>query len=104
VGAISDPAAAAALDAERALVNALGGGCQTPIGALAVPLDNNRLELGAAVVALDGSRAVRGRVTGPWTAAADLGATLGRQLLDDGADEILAEVRRADAAVEGIQP
>ena len=35
VARISDADAAAALDAERALVEALGGGCQTPIGALA---------------------------------------------------------------------
>ena len=33
--AIDDAAAGAALEAERALVDALGGGCQTPIGALA---------------------------------------------------------------------
>ena len=35
VARISDAGAAAALDAERAVVEALGGGCQTPIGALA---------------------------------------------------------------------
>jgi hypothetical protein len=33
-----------------------------------------------------------------------LGAELGAKLLADGADEILAEVRRAQAAVGGIQP
>src|SRR5262245_36592028 len=37
VTAISDADAAVALDAERALVAALGGGCQTPIAALATP-------------------------------------------------------------------
>ena len=35
VSRITDSAAGAALDAERAVVVALGGGCQTPIGALA---------------------------------------------------------------------
>ena len=36
------PRRAAALDAERALVAALGGGCQTPIGALASPRRRRR--------------------------------------------------------------
>ena len=54
--------AAAALDAERALVEALGGGCQMPIGALATPMATASSNSIAVVVALDGSRAVRARV------------------------------------------
>ena len=42
VARINDAAAAAALTAERAVVEALGGGCQTPIGALATPVDGRR--------------------------------------------------------------
>jgi hydroxymethylbilane synthase len=104
VGRIDDPEAAAALVAERALVDALGGGCQTPIGALARPLDDDRIELVAAVVALDGSKAVRGRDEGSRGEAAALGARVGAQLIADGADAILAEAARAHGAVEGIQP
>jgi hydroxymethylbilane synthase len=91
---IDDAAAAAALTAERALVQALGGGCQTPIGALASPEDADTLSLVAAVVAVDGSRAVRGHVRGPRAEAAALGARLGAQLIADGADEILLDARR----------
>src|SRR2546423_6719326 len=47
---IDDGAAAAALVAERALVAALGGGCQTPIGALATPIEGGEQELVAAAV------------------------------------------------------
>jgi hydroxymethylbilane synthase len=94
VARISDPAAAVALTAERALVEALGGGCQTPVGALASLVDGETLELVAAVVALDGSRAVRGHARGPRTDAAALGARVGAELIRDGADEILAEVAR----------
>ena len=101
---MSDPEAAAALVAERALVETLGGGCQTPVGALATPAEGDRLELVAVVVALDGSRAVRGQATGSHSEAAALGARLGAQLIADGADGILAEARRAQGAVEGIQP
>jgi hydroxymethylbilane synthase len=104
VSRITDAAAAAALDAERALVAALGGGCQTPIGALATAVDGDGLELVAAVVALDGSRAVRGRERAARADAAALGRRLGAQLLRDGADQILAEAARVQGAVEGIQP
>jgi hydroxymethylbilane synthase len=101
---MSDPDAAAALAAERALVEALGGGCQTPVGALATPAVGGTLELVAVVVALDGSRAVRGQGQGSRSEAAALGARVGEQLIADGADVILADVRRVQGAVEGIQP
>jgi hydroxymethylbilane synthase len=104
VAPMSDPDAAAALAAERALVEALGGGCQTPVGALATPGELGTLELVAVVVALDGSRAVRGQAQGPRSSAASLGARVGAQLIADGADGILADARRAQGAVEGIQP
>src|SRR5438093_128646 len=94
VSRIDDPAASAALAAERALVETLGGGCQTPIGALATPVDGDMIELVAAVVALDGSRAVRERARGSRSEARALGAHVARQLLSGGAGEILAEARR----------
>jgi len=100
---IDDSAAAAALEAERAIVDALGGGCQTPIGALA-SIDGDAIELAAVVVTLDGSRAVRGSMRGTLDEAAAVGRRLGAKLLDEGAGEILADVHRAHAAVEGIQP
>jgi hydroxymethylbilane synthase len=104
VSRIDDPDAAAALAAERALVEALGGGCQTPVGALATPLDGDRIEIVAAVIALDGSKAVRGRGTALRAEAAALGARVGAQLIARGADQILADAARAHGAVEGIQP
>ncbi len=104
LGTINDEGSASALTAERALVQALGGGCQTPVGALASPADDETLSLTAVVVALDGSRAVRGQARGPRAEAADLGTRLGAQLIADGADEILADARGAQGAVEGIQP
>jgi len=101
---ITDDAAATALDAERALVTALGGGCQTPIGAYAVSAGSDRLELVAAVVSLDGSRAVREHASGSRQAAAALGARVGAALLAKGAGEILAEADKAQGNVSGIQP
>jgi hydroxymethylbilane synthase len=104
VGRIDDPAASAALSAERALVAALGGGCQTPIGALASPVDSGNLDLVATVVSLDGSRAVRGRARGPRDEAAAVGVRVGAQLLADGADEILADARRSQPTVDLADP
>ncbi|HEX7138967.1 MAG TPA: hydroxymethylbilane synthase [Vicinamibacterales bacterium] len=100
VSAISDRAAAAALDAERALVEALGGGCQTPVGALATWVveptvsAHGELELTASVVALDGSRAVRGGDRGAGNAAVALGQRVAARLLEEGAGELLAEARQ----------
>jgi hydroxymethylbilane synthase len=91
---VNDPAAGAALAAERSLVEALGGGCQTPVGALAAPADGDMLELVAIVVALDGSKAVRERALGARSDAAALGAAVGARLLANGADEILEDARR----------
>ncbi len=101
---ITDDAAATALDAERALVTALGGGCQTPIGAYAMSAGGDGLELIAAVVSLDGSRAVREHAFGSRMAAAALGARVGAALLAKGAGEILAEADKSQGGVSGLQP
>lgn len=101
---ITDHGAEAALRAERALVERLGGGCQTPVGALATPSNDGMLELTAIVVALDGSRAVRAAGRGAAAGAASLGVRVADQLIADGAGDILEQARRAQGAVEGIQP
>lgn len=98
VAPISDAAAIDALTAERALVETLGGGCQTPVGALASVGDGEGIEIIAAVVALDGSRLVVGQGRAPRRDAAALGARVGTQLLADGAAEILAEARQAQGS------
>jgi hydroxymethylbilane synthase len=93
VSTITDPAAWAALNAERAVVEALGGGCQVPIGALASP-DGHALDLLATVISLDGDRAVFATARGTWDEAATLGKHVAGQLMSEGAGEILEEVRR----------
>ena len=92
VAPINDAAAGDALTAERALVEALGGGCQMPVGGLAT-VDGDQLEMIAAVIALDGRRIVRGRAHAPRTDARALGTGVAAQLLANGAAEILAESR-----------
>jgi hydroxymethylbilane synthase len=99
VGCITHQASADALDAERGVVDTLGGGCQTPIGALATPRDGN-LELVAAVIALDGSRVVHTTVHGSREAARALGVRAAHELFAQGAGDILDEARRAQAQNE----
>jgi hydroxymethylbilane synthase len=93
---ISDSAAMAALIAERALVVALGGGCQTPIGALASPLDRETIELAAAVSAPDGSRTIRASGRAAMADGEALGQRVARELIAQGAGEILAACRLND--------
>jgi len=95
---IDDAEARAALRAERAVVEALGGGCQTPIGALA-SVTGTDLELVAAVIALDGSRVVRASARGLRDDAVTIGRRAAESLLAQGAAEILETV--ADRAPGG---
>jgi hydroxymethylbilane synthase len=88
---INDAEAAAALDAERALVTTLGGGCQMPIGGVAVPMGASALELSAIVTSLDGSRAIRYKKDGERAHAPALGRLVGEHLLKAGAGELLKE-------------
>jgi hydroxymethylbilane synthase len=100
---INDSDAAAALTAERAVVIRLGGGCQMPIGAYAAP-SNGALALTAIVIAVDGSKTARAEATGPIGDAAALGDRVAESLLARGAGQILADLNRARATVEGLQP
>jgi len=98
VAPINDPDADAALRSERALVVALGGGCQMPIGGLC-RLADGALELLAIVASLDGTRLVRHRQRGPRSAASELGREVAEQLLRGGAADILAEARSAGISI-----
>ena len=103
VSQIDDPDAAVALRAERVVVTRLGGGCQMPIGVLAEK-GGEGLAVKGVVVSPDGSRLVRASATGSTADAERLGAAVADELLRGGAGDILADVQRAHAAVEGLQP
>jgi hydroxymethylbilane synthase len=88
----SDDAAAAALTAERAVVTALGGGCQLPLGAIALH-DRGTLRMLGVVATPDGVRTVRREAVGPVGDPAALGAQLADALARAGALEILDGLR-----------
>ena len=102
VAAVNDAEAAAALDAERALVVALGGGCQMPIGGIAVATGPSALELSAIVASLDGTRAIRYKKVGTKTNAVALGRQVAEYLLKAGADQILTESRIPNPALRSF--
>jgi hydroxymethylbilane synthase len=89
--ALDHPATRAAVTAERAVLAALGGGCQVPIGAYATVADG-RLRLLAIVASPDGMELVRAESEGPVSEAAALGCALGAELLERGARRILDAV------------
>lgn len=92
VDAIGDPEAAACFEAERALVAALGGGCQLPLGAIAVH-DGGNLRMCAIVTSADGARVIRREGRGDARRPADLGRRVADELAEAGATAILNEVR-----------
>ena len=87
---IDDPGAHAAIAAERAYLERLGGGCNLPVGALADVGADGTIELEALLASLDGRIALRARASGsdPDTLGAEVADQLldargGRLLLDD---------------------
>ncbi len=95
LSAIDDPATHHAVIAERHFLDALGGGCQTPCGAHAVP-EGSSLVLTVAIASPDGTEMITRTAVGPARESAALGADLAAALLASGAGRLLAEAPTAD--------
>ena len=80
-----------AIQAERAFLRRLGGGCHVPIAGYA-RLQSGKLVLSGLVAALDGRRILREKIEGPPEQGEELGEALAQTLLARGAGEILSEV------------
>lgn len=85
---LNDATARAALAAEQAVVAALGGGCQLPLGAFA-EISGHELRLRGVAGDLDGARSLSAEISGRVSDAASLGQQLARQLAARGALEFL---------------
>jgi hydroxymethylbilane synthase len=97
VAVLDDAATRAAVIAERAALAGLEGGCSAPIGALAEVAEGEagpELWLRAVVLSTDGAVAIRRSTTTGLpegdhdSTAADLGARLAAEMLDEGADRL----------------
>ncbi len=77
--------------AERAVNHYLQGGCQVPIGVFA-QINGDEISIDALVGAVDGSEIIQHQIVGPIEFAEKLGVEIAKQLLVDGADEILKNI------------
>jgi len=89
---LNHPASRAAVEAERAFLSGLGGGCLAPVGAAGI-VEEEALILRGLLASPDGRRLLREKACGPAARPAALGEELAARLLDLGAGEILASLR-----------
>lgn len=87
---IADSKAYACAHTERVVLARLEAGCTAPVAAYATVAADNIMTLHAAVIAVDGSATLRATAAGPIDTAENLGMTVARALLDDGASSLLA--------------
>ncbi len=93
---LDHPKTRAAVECERAALNALGGGCQVPIGAYAEPTAEG-LSLRAVVASPDGRWVIREKRSGKDPQK--LGKEAGEALLARGAQQILNAVYGHETSV-----
>ena len=92
--AMNDAPTMRAVRAERAFLAALEGGCQVPIGALAMQRDDSAM-LHGFIADIQGTRVVRGSIALDLDDPELSGIRLANQLRGEGASEILEGLRRA---------
>ncbi|MCE5200032.1 MAG: hydroxymethylbilane synthase [Armatimonadota bacterium] len=85
--------------AERAVLAALGAGCQTPVAVLACEM-GSEMRIDALVASLDGTSIVRKSLSWRSDSGAELGVALAGLLLDSPAAKVLEEVRRTGAPTD----
>ena len=90
VSCLDHAATRACVEAERAFLQALGGGCRVPIAAYA-SCEVGALALEGAVIAVDGSRQLRAHRHGAVTQSIAVGQALAEELITQGALELLRD-------------
>jgi hydroxymethylbilane synthase len=92
---LDEPTSRAAVVAERAFLSTLGGGCSSPVAALANVTEKTEIQVRGGVFSPDGSVAVRGSLIQPATeetllaVAEEIGTALATDLLAKGAETVL---------------
>lgn len=92
VQALNDPATQACVVAERHILFRLAAGCLAPVAAQGT-VQGETLKLRARVLSNDGSRQVDAATTGGIEAAEGVAEELAQQLIDAGAEELIAQSR-----------
>ncbi len=98
---LDDPHTRAAVEAERAVLATLEGGCSAPIGALAEVVegdDGDEIWIRAVALSPDGGLSVRMSASGPPADAVGVGNRLASEMLADGAGRLTeAPAKRQNA-------
>lgn len=94
---INDPATRACTAAERAVSRALGGSCQVPLAAYAIPDENEALWLRAHVGDHRTGQMIRAEARGSVEDALAVAETVVQALKAQGAEELLAKVLQETA-------
>ncbi|HEX2606134.1 MAG TPA: hydroxymethylbilane synthase [Flavisolibacter sp.] len=85
---------------ERSFLSALMGGCSTPISALAM-VKESQVFFEGNIVAPDGSTKASVEKTIPVTEAGDLGIRAAREILLNGGQELVDQIRKTGLAADG---
>ena len=88
---LNDQPTVYATAAERAFLGLLEGGCQVPIGVHA-DVKGEQIKIEAIIAALDGSTVLRDTIEGAAVDAVALGQELGKKMLANGGQKILAAI------------
>jgi len=80
------------VNVERSFLKELEGGCTAPIGAFA-EVNNDVISLTGHISSFDGKKHITNQTASQYNNSDKLGITLAKQMLRDGGDKILSEVR-----------
>lgn len=92
VASLDDPPTHQAVRAERAVLSALGGGCQLPIAAYA-SVNGEEMKLMAVVASPDGTELLRASAFGTTQSPEALGEQVARHLFEQGASSIIQAIK-----------
>lgn len=90
---IDDADARYEVEAERAFLRVLEGGCQVPVGSLA-RVAGPYLTLHGLIASVDGKQVYRGQIQGDKVDGEQMGRDLARQLLARGGAGVLEDIKR----------
>jgi hydroxymethylbilane synthase len=96
VKATNDPITFTVMQAERAYLNRLEGGCSIPSFAMAA-VEGDTLTIEGGIVSLDGLQIVRKSISGSLQEAENLGKLLAEAVLSAGGEAILKEIKKGIA-------
>lgn len=82
-----------AIEAERAFLHTIEGGCQVPVGCF-TRFENDSFKITGFVASVDGTQFLIDEETGTAKTAHDTGKKLAKKLREKGAAEILANIRK----------